>query len=118
MLLPLRQHLQRAPQAQNGILSAVLFLRSVAAPKAAESPARHGVGYGYVLDGEESHSRLMLLSLGYRLLRLLTSSILCCLSWWKAIVPRAGGLGLSLIGWLLGLFARSLCRGVLLSLRQ
>lgn len=46
MLLPLRQHLQRAPEAQNGILGAVLFLRSVAAPKAAESPARHGVGYG------------------------------------------------------------------------
>lgn len=44
MLLPLRQHFQRAPQAQNGILGAVLFLRSVAAPKAAESPARHGVG--------------------------------------------------------------------------
>ena len=46
MLLPLRQHLQRAPQAQNGILGAVLFLCSVAAPEAAESPARHGVGYG------------------------------------------------------------------------
>ena len=66
VLLPLRQHLQRAPQAQNGILGAVLFLRSVAAPKATKSPARHVVGCG-VVDGEESHSNLALLSLKCRL---------------------------------------------------
>jgi hypothetical protein len=44
VLLALRQHLQRAPQAQDGVLGAVLFLCGVAAPEAAETPARHGVG--------------------------------------------------------------------------
>jgi hypothetical protein len=66
MLLPLRQHLQRTPQAQNGILGAVLFLCSVTAPKAAESPGRHDVGR-VVVDGEESHSNLFLRSLRGRL---------------------------------------------------
>jgi hypothetical protein len=41
VLLPLRQHLQRAAQAQDGVLRAVLFLRCITAPKATEAPARH-----------------------------------------------------------------------------
>jgi hypothetical protein len=64
MLLALRQHLQRAPQPQNGILGAVLFLCGVAAPKATKAPARHVVG-SCVVAGEESHSSVSLVSLGY-----------------------------------------------------
>ena len=56
MLLPLRQHLQRAAQAQDGVLRAVLFLRRITAPEAAETPARHLERLLLVVGGEESHS--------------------------------------------------------------
>jgi hypothetical protein len=92
VLLPLRQHLQRAPQAQDGVLGAVLFLCGVAAPEAAESPARHVVGLR-VLDGEESHSDVLLVSLAYCLRGLWCRvgwlvCLLVCLSW-SSDPPRA-----------------------------
>ena len=77
MLLPLRQHLQRTTQAQNGVLRAVLFLRRVAAPKATKSPARHLERLLLITGGEESHSRYILRSLEDCLVGLVDRVLLC-----------------------------------------
>jgi hypothetical protein len=98
VLLPLRQHLQRAAQAQDGILRAVLFLRRITAPKAAETPARHLKRLLLVVGGEDSHSMCFggLWKTVWSCLR-----VVCCfvsLGWWFS--PRCwSATGLSLIDW-------------------
>jgi hypothetical protein len=98
VLLPLRQHLQRAAQAQDGILRAVLFLCCITAPKAAEAPARHLKRLLLLVGGEDSHSMYFwgpwkTVWSGLR--------VVCCfvsLGWWFS--PRCwSATGLSLIDW-------------------